>query len=43
MENGFIDKPYGHSLLPSLFSILEGRHSIKRERETDIFISLKIR
>lgn len=39
----FIDKPYGHSLLPSLFSILEGKDiSIKSgEREPDIFISLK--
>lgn len=39
----FIDKPYGHSLLPSLFSILEGKDiSLKSgEREPDIFISLK--
>lgn len=39
----FIDKPYGHSLLPSLFSILEGKDiSVKSgEREPDIFISLK--
>jgi len=39
----FIDKPYGHALLPSLFSILEGKDiSIKSgEREPDIFISLK--
>jgi protease-4 len=39
----FIDKPYGHSLLPSLFSILEGRGlAIKsEEREPDVFISIK--
>jgi protease-4 len=39
----FIDKPYGHALLPSLFSILEGKDiSIKSgEREPDVFISLK--
>ncbi|MBC7847245.1 MAG: S49 family peptidase [Flavobacterium sp.] len=39
----FIDKPYGHSLLPSLFSILEGKDvSIKSgELEPEIFISLK--
>jgi len=37
----FIDKPYGHSLLPSLFSILEGKNlAIKsEEREPDIFLS----
>lgn len=39
----FIDKPYGNSLLPSLFSILEGKDlSIKsEEREPEIFISSK--
>jgi len=39
----FIDKPYGHSLLPSLFSILEGKNlSVKsEEREPEVFISSK--
>jgi len=39
----FIDKPYGHSLLPSLFSILEGKDlSVKsKEKEADVFISSK--
>lgn len=39
----FIHKPYGHSLLPSLFSIIEGKDlSVKLEdREPDVFISVK--
>lgn len=39
----FIDKPYGHSLLPSLFTILEGKDiGIKsEEREPDNFVSTK--
>lgn len=39
----FIHEQYGHSLLPSLFSILEGKDvSIKTaKKETDVFVSLK--
>lgn len=39
----FIDKPYGTALLPSLFSILEGKDSFPQseEREPEIFISSK--